>query len=115
MTIDRGTALMLIFNRFDMASANYNIDVNAPPESVFDLISRIEGFKNYSKLIRDIKEVSSGRYLWRVEYLGASCRVGIGGNRIREAEEVCLEVDLRLIKHRKLHPRTRKRRHKSRL
>ena len=63
---------MLIFNRFGMASANYKIDVNAPPESVFDLISKVEGFKNYSKLIRDIKEVSPGRFLWRVEYLGVS-------------------------------------------
>jgi uncharacterized membrane protein len=55
-----------------MASVKYRVDIDAPPEGVFDLIMRVEGFKNYSRLIRDIKELSPGRYLWQVEYLGAT-------------------------------------------
>jgi uncharacterized membrane protein len=53
-----------------MASVKYKLEIDAPPESVFDLISRVEGFKNYSRLIREVKELSPGRYLWQVEYLG---------------------------------------------
>ncbi len=53
-----------------MATIRHDILIDAPLEDVFDIIARVEGFKNYSKLIRDIKEVSPRRYFWKIEYLG---------------------------------------------
>jgi uncharacterized membrane protein len=55
-----------------MPSVNYTLDIQAPPEKIFDLISRVEEFKNFSKLIRDVRTLSPKRFFWRAEYLGIS-------------------------------------------
>jgi uncharacterized membrane protein len=55
-----------------MPSIDHKLDIHAPPEKIFDLISRVEDFKKYSKLIREVRTVAPNRFHWRVEYLGIS-------------------------------------------
>lgn len=44
--------------------------IMVPPEKVFDLVADVESFSRYSSYIRDVKEVSTGVYVWVVELLG---------------------------------------------
>ena len=44
--------------------------INASPEKVFDLISAVADFSRYSTYIKEVKEISKGKYLWRVELFG---------------------------------------------
>ncbi len=53
-----------------MPSISEKLFINAQPERVFDLISRVEDFAGYSSHIKEIKEVSPGIYRWRIEFLG---------------------------------------------
>ena len=53
-----------------MSSTSYKVTINAPPEEVFDVIADVEGFKDFSSIIRDIRKVGDGLYRWKVELLG---------------------------------------------
>ncbi|MBI5560426.1 MAG: SRPBCC family protein [Deltaproteobacteria bacterium] len=53
-----------------MERVSYEIEVRAPIEPVFDLISRVEDFSMYSHLIKEIKKVGEKRYRWEVKAFG---------------------------------------------
>jgi len=55
-----------------MHSFEREIIVEAPAGEVFDLISRVEDFSEYSSYIREVTETSAGVYRWRVELAGLS-------------------------------------------
>ena len=43
--------------------------IKAPPEKVFDLISRVEEFSEYSRHIKEVRAIGEGKFLWRVKVL----------------------------------------------
>ncbi len=55
-----------------MPSIIKRVFIRASQERVFDLISDVESFPNYSKHIKEINLVSPGKYNWRVEFFGKS-------------------------------------------
>ncbi len=46
------------------------IDIAAPREDVFDLISRVEAFENYSSIIKKISKIGLKSYRWKIQFAG---------------------------------------------
>ena len=44
--------------------------IKAPPEKVFDLISRVENFSEYSRHIKEVRAIGENLFLWRVKAFG---------------------------------------------
>lgn len=53
-----------------MATIEHSEIVNASPERVFELLSRIEDFADYSDMIRSIDSLGENRYRWHVRAVG---------------------------------------------
>ena len=57
-----------------MGRASYKIRIDAPREKVFDFIADVEGFSKYSSLVKSIKKLPSGLYLWTIKVFGITLR-----------------------------------------
>lgn len=53
-----------------MATIEHSEIINASPERVFELLSRVEDFADYSDLIRSIEILGENRYRWHVRAVG---------------------------------------------
>lgn len=53
-----------------MATIEHRAILDAPPERVFALLSRVEDFADYSDLIRSIERLDEDHYRWHVHVLG---------------------------------------------
>ncbi len=53
-----------------MATIEHSEIINAQPERVFELLSRVEDFADYSDLIRSIDTLGDNRYRWHVHAVG---------------------------------------------
>lgn len=53
-----------------MATIEHRAILEAPPERVFALLSRVEDFADYSDLIRSIDRLDDDHYCWHVHALG---------------------------------------------
>ncbi|MCL5427410.1 SRPBCC family protein [Halomonas sp. NPDC076908] len=53
-----------------MATIEHSEIVKATPERVFELLSRVEDFADYSDLIRSIEPLGDNRYRWNVRAAG---------------------------------------------
>lgn len=53
-----------------MPSITASEHIDAPPEKVFDLVSHVESFSNFSSHIKEIRKTPDGTYLWRVALKG---------------------------------------------
>ncbi|WP_018936904.1 SRPBCC family protein [Thioalkalivibrio sp. ALJ24] len=53
-----------------MSVIRHEIEIDAAPEAVFDLMARVEAFAEYSEAIESITCVGPGRYRWRVRVAG---------------------------------------------
>ncbi len=55
-----------------MLSIRETIEIKASPETVFDLIVRVEDFSLYTGIISEIKAIAADTYRWRVRVGGIS-------------------------------------------
>ncbi|BCB07794.1 hypothetical protein HHSLTHF2_16840 [Vreelandella venusta] len=53
-----------------MATIEHSEIIHAQPERVFELLSRVEDFADYSDLIRSIDTLGDNRYRWHVHAVG---------------------------------------------
>jgi uncharacterized membrane protein len=53
-----------------MATIEHRAVLEAPPERVFALLSRVEDFADYSDLIHSIERLDDDHYRWHVHALG---------------------------------------------
>ncbi|QPI65757.1 SRPBCC family protein [Vreelandella venusta] len=53
-----------------MVTIEHSEIINAQPERVFELLSRVEDFADYSDLIRSIDTLGDNRYRWHVHAVG---------------------------------------------
>ncbi|WP_018168667.1 SRPBCC family protein [Thioalkalivibrio sp. ALMg9] len=53
-----------------MSVIHHEMEIDAAPEAVFDLMARMEAFAAYSEAIESITRVGPERYRWRVRVAG---------------------------------------------
>ncbi|WP_038052589.1 SRPBCC family protein [Thioalkalivibrio sp. ALJ1] len=53
-----------------MSVIHHEMEIDAAPEAVFDLMARVEAFAAYSEAIESITHVGPERYRWRVRVAG---------------------------------------------
>ena len=53
-----------------MTTFSQTVDILAAPDAVFNLISRVEEFSQYSKLIDSIRKTSEKSYHWKAKFGG---------------------------------------------
>lgn len=53
-----------------MSTVERTTSIRAAPEAVFDLISRVEDFPQYSRVIRAVRALGHGTYRWTVRVAG---------------------------------------------
>ncbi len=53
-----------------MPTIQRTLHIQTDPEAVFDLVSRVEDFSQYSKIIREIIPVKPDTYRWRIRAAG---------------------------------------------
>jgi uncharacterized membrane protein len=52
-------------------------EINASPEAVFALVSRVESFVDYAGAVKAIERLDTDRYLWHVRIAGFSLKFDI--------------------------------------
>ncbi len=62
--------ILLVVRDESMATIEHSEIINAQPERVFELLSRVEDFADYSDLIRSIDTLGDNRYRWHVHAVG---------------------------------------------
>ncbi len=52
-----------------MSQISYGIIIDAPAEKIFDFISDVPSFTEYTSYVKEITELTEGKYLWQVRVL----------------------------------------------